>query len=166
MKTIKLSPPKCPYCDSDSVLADSAEVYGGKSYGPIYLCRPCKAWVGCHKGTSNPLGRLANAELRKWKMAAHSAFDPLWKTRKMRRRGAYKWLSDALGILEEKCHIGMFDVDLCKKTVEVCKGFVEKKRIKTGGSPMDNETLTPEEQFEMDRLSNYDESEAWEVGSE
>ncbi len=35
--------------------------------------------VGCHPGTKNSLGRLANAELRKWKSIAHRVFDPLWR---------------------------------------------------------------------------------------
>lgn len=39
----------CPYCQSPARLADSAEIYG-RSYGPIYLCKPCDAygWL-CHK---------------------------------------------------------------------------------------------------------------------
>jgi hypothetical protein len=35
--------------------------------------------VGCHKGTTKPLGRLADAELREWKKRAHAAFDPVWQ---------------------------------------------------------------------------------------
>ena len=31
------------------------------------------AYVGVHKGTDKPLGRLANAELRYWKKRAHAA---------------------------------------------------------------------------------------------
>ena len=93
----------------------------------IYLCRPCHAWVGVHKGTSKALGRLANKELREAKKAAHATFDPLWK-RKMKQgykkhvaRGkGYKWLSQQLSIDPKDCHIGMFDVDMCEKVVEIC----------------------------------------------
>lgn len=70
-------PPICPYCERPAeFLASSARVYHGRDYGPVWACLPCAAWVGCHKGTTQPLGRLANAELRKAKMAAHAAFDP------------------------------------------------------------------------------------------
>ena len=118
----------CPYCSLPVAYVDSREVYG-RSYGMIYLCRPCTAYVGVHKGTDKPLGRLANAELRGAKIAAHRAFDRLWKRKieltgcsKNEARGrGYAWLSRQLGISAKDCHIGMFDVDMCGKVVEVCR---------------------------------------------
>lgn len=86
----------------------------------FYRCAPCAAWVGCHPGSANPLGRLANAELRKAKSAAHTAFDPLWKSKRMRRKEAYGWLAERLGVKKNECHIGMFDVADCKRVVEIC----------------------------------------------
>ena len=81
----------CPYCGKEAELIDSSVIYG-RSYGMAYICFDCDAYVGTHKGTEKPLGRLANAELRKWKMRAHDAFDPIWKSRKMsvRKRGIFK----------------------------------------------------------------------------
>ncbi len=115
--------PDCPYCTEPSVLIDSAEVYGGRSFGPIYLCRPCRAWVGCHPDTTTPLGRHANADLRKAKIAAHNALDPLWK-----RKAAYAWLAEQLGIDRDDCHVGMFDVAQCERVVEVCGPYLELHR--------------------------------------
>jgi len=85
----------------------------------VYLCRPCDAYVGVHKGTDRPLGRLANAELRHWKNAAHASFDPLWQFGKYRgrRNDAYRWLAEKMGLPEEKTHIGMFDVAQCQKVI-------------------------------------------------
>ena len=68
----------CPYCKSETEYIDSSFVYG-KSYGMIYICKPCDAYCGVHKGTDNALGRLANAELRYWKKEAHKYFDVIWK---------------------------------------------------------------------------------------
>jgi hypothetical protein len=65
------------------------------------------------------MGRLANPELRRAKSAAHAAFDPLWKSRKMGRKQAYAWLARELGISVANCHIGMFDVDACRSVVKV-----------------------------------------------
>jgi len=124
--------PICPYCGRPSVLVDSAEVYR-RSHGPIWICRPCKAWVGVHQNDdkNRPLGRLANAELRSAKRGAHAAFDPLW-TRKMERDGcskgaarkaAYSWLSQQLGISFNDCHIGHFDISDCARVVEVCEPY-------------------------------------------
>lgn len=111
---------KCPYCYAKTQYVDSIAIYG-KSYGMVYLCHPCNAWVGVHKGTDKALGRLANAELREWKKLAHEAFDKIWKYKLKSRPGAYKWLSGQLGILPKYTHIGMFDVDQCKMVVEACR---------------------------------------------
>ena len=125
----------CPYCGKDSIFVDSAEVYS-KSYGMIYLCSPCKAWVGVHKGTKNALGRLANSELREAKKEAHFFFDKLWNkkisqgTKKGKARGnAYVWLSKELGISLGDTHIGLFDVDICKKVVGICEPIVIKLKL-------------------------------------
>ena len=127
-------PVMCPYCRKNAVFVDSAEVYHGKSHGKIWLCRDCQAWVGVHNGTDRPLGRLANAALRKLKMQVHAAFDPIWKTgldkrlplpngveRLGERSRAYLWLAFELGIAPAQCHIGMFNDAQCLKVIEVCE---------------------------------------------
>jgi len=116
----------CPYCNKDAVLVDSSVVYG-KSYGNIWLCAPCKAYVGCHKRTNKPLGRLADAELRTWKKMAHQHFDPLWKQGFMTRGEAYQWLAKKMGIPRKKCHIGMFDIDQCKQVSDACFAYLKEE---------------------------------------
>lgn len=122
----------CPYCSRETVCVDSEEVYG-KSFGMVYLCRPCKAWVGVHKGTDNALGRIANAELRDYKKEAHFYFDQLWKekmtsglTKNKARSKAYDWLSNELEIPKAQTHVGWFDIDMCKKVIEICKPYAIK----------------------------------------
>ena len=112
----------CPYCQADAKLTDSQCVYR-RSYGLIWICFPCMAWVGVHKNSpaNVPLGRLANAELRQWKQRAHAAFDPLWREGDMRRKQAYAWLAERMGMSRKQCHIGMFDVAECKRVVEIMK---------------------------------------------
>ena len=97
----------CDYCGRQAEYVDSKVVYG-KSYGMMYLCRNCMAYVGVHKGTDKPLGRLANAELRYWKKRAHAVFDPLWQRGRFRghRNAAYGWLAQKMGLPVEKTHIG------------------------------------------------------------
>ena len=128
----------CPYCQKPADLVGGDVVYPHRqdlASKKFWMCDPCNAWVGCHPGTSNPLGRLANAELRQAKQAAHAVFDPLWAG-KMRRDGckkhearsaAYKWLSSELGLSVDKTHIGMFDVGQCSKVVDICVNVFRKK---------------------------------------
>lgn len=118
----------CPYCGARAVLVDSAEVYNGRSYGDIWLCRPCGAWVGVHANSSTyqPLGRLANASLRRAKMTAHAAFDPLWRqppnvAQPGARKRAYAWLAAAMGLTAKQTHIGAFDETQCARVVELCQ---------------------------------------------
>lgn len=132
--------PICPYCNERSKLVDSECIYK-RSYGLAYLCAPCDAYVGVHKGTEKPLGRLANKELREWKKKAHAAFDPLWQRKLAKRRrergedykkvwargSGYRWLAIQLGIERAKCHIGMFDIEMCKRVVDICSA-VKRKR--------------------------------------
>ena len=125
----------CDYCRQPAELVDSATIYG-RSYGMIWLCRPCDAYVGVHTNSRQrkPLGRLANAELRRLRRAAHAAFDSLWRL-KMRRHGVsksrarssgYKWLAEQLGIHRAQCHIGDFDASLCQRAINVCQPYLEK----------------------------------------
>lgn len=130
----------CPYCQSEAELRDKSAVYGGGRYfGLMWVCKrypKCDAYVGCHPNTDKPLGRLADAALRKAKERAHDAFDPLWKAKaaaekisKGKARGAgYRWLAQALGIDPKDCHIGMFDVALCNRVVQACRPFLAQQR--------------------------------------
>lgn len=119
--------PQCPYCAKPARLTTGAAIYPHLprlSHLQFWRCSPCDAYVGCHRagvgqgdGTT-PLGRLANAELRAAKQAAHAAFDPLWKDGgPMRRHEAYAWLAKALDIRPDKCHIGEMDINGCRAVV-------------------------------------------------
>lgn len=109
-------PPICPYCSKTSKLVDSEVIYG-RSYGLVYICQPCQAWCGVHKGTIRPLGTLANAELREWRKRAHAAFDPIFKLNHLPRWKAYKRLAKALCL--KVVHIGESDISTCKRIIEI-----------------------------------------------
>ena len=119
--------PKCPYCGNRSELVTGAVIY---PHRPdlfskwFYQCAPCNAYVGCHQtgNGKSPLGRLANAELRKAKSDAHAAFDPLWRSGNMSRHQAYKFLAREMGIPPSSAHIGLFDVAQCKRVVNIAAG--------------------------------------------
>jgi hypothetical protein len=129
--------PICPYCGRTAKLVTGNKIY---PYRPdlyskyFYKCNPCDAYVGTHKGKDHqPLGRLANKELRKWKCKAHNAFDSIWKSGKMKRHEAYLWLAGILEINVNNCHIGMFDVEQCKEVVHACniynKAFIKMNSL-------------------------------------
>lgn len=129
--------PVCPYCGQFSAKVGGDAIYPHRPdlhHKTFYQCAPCDAYVGTHPGTEKPLGRLADAELRRWKSRTHAAFDPIWQERYARksahdtrykkgmaRGGRYKRLAELMGIPKEDCHIGMFDVAACQQAIEICQ---------------------------------------------
>lgn len=122
---------KCPYCGGDAELSTGHKVYPHRpdlASLKIWACFPCDAWVGTHKNSGEPLGRLANAELRMAKRTAHAAFDPLWKSGQMSRKKAYALLSEKMGLTPDETHIGMFDVEQCKTVILLCTPMMIAER--------------------------------------
>lgn len=114
----------CPYCNKTAILTTGQIIYPHRSdlaHLRFWQCKPCDAYVGCHKNSKDykPLGRLANTELREWKMKVHEVFDPLWKNNGISRDKAYQKLSQLLNLRKSDCHIGMFDVETCKRAVDL-----------------------------------------------
>ena len=100
----------CPYCNKKAEYIDSKHYYSNsKSYGMMYLCRPCDAYVGTHKNSGKPLGTMANKELRELRKKCHAMFDPIWKSG-MTRKEAYKLLEENTGVK----HIAWTTVNECK----------------------------------------------------
>jgi hypothetical protein len=125
-------PTICRYCGSPVVYTSNAEIYG-KEYGTgkCYLCRNCRAFVGVHPGTDTPLGTLANEELREWRKEAHFWFDRIWKkpTRITTRYNAYGYLAKKMGLPREETHIGMFEIEQCKKVIEFSKERMQRNGV-------------------------------------
>lgn len=88
-----------------------------------YYCKPCNAYVGCHKNSKAPLGTMANAELREWRKKSHAIFDPIWQRPNGRRGKLYEEISRHFG---KDIHVAESDIDQCKKIIEWCK-----EKIKT-----------------------------------
>lgn len=109
----------CNYCGKPAEWVENKEVYG-RNYGDsymIWLCRPCDAYVGCHKNTQEPKGQyLAKKDLRDARKRAHAVIDPLWKSRKYRRQRIYAELSRAFGYT---VHIGE------TKTPDECDAIIK-----------------------------------------
>lgn len=130
----------CPYCNQKARLVSGRELPFSAAARPsrrFWLCEPCQAWVGCHKGNNaKPMGTPAKARLRRLRQDAHNAFDPLWKSkckidgisRSKGRSEAYKWLAGMMNIQEKQCHIGYFNEAQCVQVLNISKRL--KKVIK------------------------------------
>lgn len=121
-------PEICRYCGGIVRLVPARMVYGAESAKRlkleremIYQCQNCNARVGCHKGTTRPLGNLANEVLRLKRMETHQVYDAFWKRSGMTRTQAYKWLAEQMNLTEDRAHIGSFEMDQCQMVIELCR---------------------------------------------
>jgi hypothetical protein len=113
----------CQYCNNVAALVGGDIIYPNSQDLKklrFWLCKSCNAYVGTHKTSDNkPLGSLAKPLLRIIRHNAHNAFDRLWTSNSMSRTEAYTWLAKELNIDLKYCHIGMFDEEQCRKTIEI-----------------------------------------------
>ena len=105
---------KCPYCHAGASLRPASVVYGcnRRSQGKfLYLCDrwpACDAYVSAHDRTHQPMGTLANGDLRHKRILAHRALEHLQQVRHMEKWEAYIWLQAKLGLSDRQAHIGQF----------------------------------------------------------
>jgi hypothetical protein len=109
----------CNHCGKEAVWVENKEIYG-RNYGDSYMvwwCKPCDAFVGCHKNTRVPKGRfLAKRELREARKLAHSIIDPLWKSGRYSRNKVYMELARAF---KRQVHVG--DTETPEECHEIIK---------------------------------------------
>jgi len=113
----------CTYCGQQADLYTGASLYPRRpslAHAFFYHCKPCDATVSCHPGTSIPKGTLADAKLRKARLRAHQAFDPLWQKGFINRSNAYAWLARQMQIDVDYCHMALFNLDECEQVIRIC----------------------------------------------
>lgn len=125
----------CQYCGKPAVLMLGSEVPclylkdDGRTYDEVldrsfWVCAPCKAYVITHRrnlefGTdgTEPLGELANHELRRKRLLLHEKLDPVWKRLLWSRTKVYEWLASRLGLPEDDCHIAGLTDEQCDRAL-------------------------------------------------
>jgi ssDNA-binding Zn-finger/Zn-ribbon topoisomerase 1 len=90
--------------------------FGGRLFWGCSRWPTCSGIHGAHPD-GRPLGIPADAETKRARIAAHAAFDRLWRGGQMSRGEAYRWLQTALGMTKEEAHIGRFDAATCARVV-------------------------------------------------
>ena len=129
---------RCPYCGANAKLRPATVVYGDAALNKnsyVYVCDrypTCDAYVAAHEESKLPMGTLANGELRNKRIRAHHAFDQLWKSGRMTKKEAYRWLQMQFGLrslLLELAHIGMFGEYVCDRLIRECTETAEKMKI-------------------------------------
>lgn len=126
----------CPYCHGQAKQVTGAVLYPHRpalASKRFFFCEPCNAYCGTHPD-GRPLGRLADAPLRRARQYVHQLFDPLYekvaeaydgednsRLRNVARARAYRWLSVQMGIEVEQAHVGMFDLQQCREAYRILR---------------------------------------------
>lgn len=98
-------------------------------FGLFYGCTQfpaCKAAHGAHKD-GRPLGVPANKATKDARIAAHEAFDQIWKNKHMKRKAAYAWMQTAMSLPADEAHIGRFTIEQCEQLKAAVQKFLEEK---------------------------------------
>lgn len=128
----------CPYCGSKTEFRSADGIYRDNSRGEmLYVCKrypACDAYVRVYPGTMEPMGTIANKQLRRMRKEAHHYFDQLHARKIMSRKEAYLWLSDMLGLPINQTHIGLMGEYNCQRVItesqKMLEGHPMKKRNK------------------------------------
>ena len=92
------------------------------NWGYWYKCETCGSSIGCHKGTTKPLGTiLADRELKDLRMEAHEMFDYVWKQGFEKRNFLYRELAILMDIDIEECHFAMMSKPRIRNAIEIMK---------------------------------------------
>lgn len=113
---------KCNICGGQVEFIDNKLIYG-KTFGSgkAYRCKKCGAFVGTHMNNpTEPLGVLADEEMRDLRKQCHELFDKRWSNNK-ERLIRYKWLAYKLDIPLSRCHFAMFDKSMLNKALVILK---------------------------------------------
>jgi hypothetical protein len=118
--------PTCIECGKVGRLVDGRAVYPDRRdlHDKFFYKCACGAYVGCHPGTMKALGFPAGSLTRAARGQAHEAFDPLWRSGRIKRDFAYRWLAAKLGIPGSQCHMSWFDAETCKRVVEAVPSLI------------------------------------------
>lgn len=94
----------CPYCGSLATLRPASAIHGLSDISAgtyLYVCRrwpACDAYVTADRRTKQPLGTLANGELRHKRILAHHALHNVQTSLGMNRDQSYRWLQMQMGL--------------------------------------------------------------------
>lgn len=111
-------PEVCRYCRSPVSLVSAEEVYPGlRLEANLYFCEGCGARVGVREETGDPVGYLADAELRRWRRVVHEALRPLRREARSYPTPVHEMIQRALGVPEERARVAMLSIGEIKNLV-------------------------------------------------
>ena len=124
----------CPYCGSLAMLRPASAIHGLSDISAgtyLYVCRrwpACDAYVTADRRTKQPLGTLANGDLRHKRILAHHALHSVQTQLGMSRDQSYRWLQTQMGLPGDQVHIAKCGDYRCEQIIRIgnVKDILEK----------------------------------------
>ena len=115
----------CPYCGKLAEICNGKQVYKKPSleHKMFYMCRKCKAIIGCYNGTSIPYGTLANRKLRAIRKMTRTAMDSVWQHGLVPKSEVNGWIEEQLQQSFD-LRTSFMDEETGMKVQELCVNFV------------------------------------------
>lgn len=132
---MKKQPVTCPYCNAAARLRPASEVHRNPNNSQakwLYVCSNwprCDAYVSAHNHNKEPMGTLANGELRNKRIMAHKALEKYRKLTHMNRSAAYMWLLSKLDVAQTQNHIAKFSDGTCDRVISLCEDACRTYRL-------------------------------------
>ena len=118
-------PPNCPYCGKPAELVDSKAVYG-VSYGNLWLCRACDAYVSAKTGTDEPTGRLAKRDLRQLRKMAKSMIDEFARGARLSRAELRDWIAARAGVPGHHGYLSWLSEEQVGRVIWACRDAMRR----------------------------------------
>lgn len=93
----------------------------------FWRCSGCRHHVGCHKGTTKPLGCIPTPQIKEARRHIHELIDPLWKYGEIKRGKLYRMISNKLGYEYHTAEIR--SIDEARKVYIIAREI--KKKLQT-----------------------------------
>ena len=96
-------------------------VYHGLTNDNFCFCIYAQSLVTADRRTKQPLGTLANGDLRHKRILAHHALHSVQAQLGMSRDQSYRWLQTQMGLPGDQVHIAKCGDYRCEQIIRICE---------------------------------------------
>lgn len=125
---------RCPTCRGSASIRPRSWI-GHDSGGNVLACDnypDCDTYVGVHRYTLRPMGRMATREVRWKRSVAHTWIDQMWQDYGYSRQQAYEWVAETLGLTDREAHVAKLSEGQLDTLIEAARAVVRKLAREAG----------------------------------